>query len=61
MIYYFSDKFIYLNDDIAFTKSVCLDDFWTNEYGFKIYLQASRGKPRNFVCSGKSMHVKYLL
>ena len=49
---YFSEKFIYFNDDIAFTKPICLKDFWNQEKGFQVYLQGSRGQPRNFVCPG---------
>ncbi|KAK3907559.1 N-acetylglucosamine-1-phosphotransferase subunits alpha/beta [Frankliniella fusca] len=33
-----SKKFLYLNDDIMFTRNVWPEDFFTNSKGFKVYL-----------------------
>ena len=30
-----SEKFLYFNDDISFTKPICLSDFWTPDHGYK--------------------------
>ena len=55
----FSEKFIYFNDDIAFTKPICLKDFWNAEKGFQVFLQGSRGPARNFICPGTWFTLAY--
>jgi len=34
-----SQKYLYLNDDISFISAVCLSDFYSQDNGFKVYLQ----------------------
>jgi len=35
LIWILSEKFLYFNDDISFTKPICLSDFWTSDHGYK--------------------------
>ena len=38
---YFSEKFLYFNDDIALLRPICLQDFYTDKVGYKLYLEPS--------------------
>lgn len=38
-----------------------MKDFWSQEKGFQVYLQGSRGQPRNFVCPGNLLSLAVLV
>merc|ERR1712131_338284 len=56
-----SENFIYFNDDVSLSRPVCLNDFWTEQKGFKVFQGGYIGdKSSKLVCSEECVSVKMM-